>query len=256
MRKNSFLRTVFVFPLAYVIFVFYTSGPPAGYTGSPGDGQSCTACHSATNNYSPQVTLTHNIPAEGYTPGATYQLTLSVSSASNKHGFQLTAENANNQRQGTFQSTSNYTQTTGNNQYIEHTSNGTSRTSWTFNWTAPSTGGGDITFYAAVNATNGDNNSTGDTPVTFQQSIHQVGIAKHTIRGIYVFPNPVKDMLYISNNNCRLITGMEIFDMNGKEVFRSDGKNEKISLQHLPAGLYLLKIHTPDETGTYQLIKE
>ena len=256
MKKYGLLRVFFLIPLTYVIFVFYTSGPPAGYTGSPGDGRNCTACHALTNNFSPQVTLTHNIPPEGYTPGATYQLTLSVSSSANKHGFQLTAEDVNRQRQGTFQSTGNYTQTVGNNQYIENTSNGTSRTSWTFNWTAPTTNNGEITFYASVNATNGDNNTTGDTPVTFQQAVPQVGIAKQTIRGIYVYPNPVKNILFISNNASFEITQLEIFNMQGKKVFLSDGKTEKISLQHLTAGLYLLKIHTPNQTGTYQLIKE
>ncbi len=52
-------------------------------------------------------------------------------------------------------------------QYIEHTAAGTfigqqNSASWTFNWTAPATDVGPVTFYAAGNQANNDGNTSGD----------------------------------------------------------------------------------------------
>ena len=47
-----------------------------------------------------------------------------------------------------------------NDKAITHTSSGISTTgdsnSWSFDWTAPASGTGDVTFYGAFNAANGD----------------------------------------------------------------------------------------------------
>src|SRR4029079_17212748 len=55
----------------------------------------------------------------------------------------------------------------GARQYIEHTAAGTfvgqqNSASWTFNWTAPPTDIGPVTFYAAGNQANNDGNTSGD----------------------------------------------------------------------------------------------
>lgn len=56
-------------------FIPYPSGAPSPYyyTGSPGDGHSCAQCHGSSSTVSGWITST--IPASGYVPGTTYQIT-------------------------------------------------------------------------------------------------------------------------------------------------------------------------------------
>ncbi|NPA43388.1 MAG: T9SS type A sorting domain-containing protein [Chlorobi bacterium] len=247
---------LFGFPLLFtgLFLMRYTGGPPAGYTGSPGDRNSCTACHAAANTYNPTVNLTHNIPASGYVPGATYQLTLSVQSASRKHGFQLTAEDAQGQKQGTFQSLDANTQTAGNNQYIQHTSAGTSQTSWTFNWTAPASSGTNVTFYAAVNATNADNTSNGDTPVLFNLSVQQAGVAADELPGIRLYPNPVEDVLKAEIPQEYGFREIIVYDLRGKEWARFD--RLPADLSRLPRGTYIARLVTGKGIASLRFVKK
>ena len=78
---------------AMLLFVAFTQGPPAGYTGSPLDGIDCTDCHmpgpaTVVNNW-----ITTNIPVDGYTPGTKYTVTLTAHDiAVEQMGFQITSE--------------------------------------------------------------------------------------------------------------------------------------------------------------------
>src|SRR4029079_13376265 len=77
------------------------------------------------------------------------------------------------EKAGTLQNTDSFTQVLNNagpgsaRQYIEHTATGTfigqqNGAPWTFNWTAPPTDIGIVTFYAAGNQANNDGNTSGD----------------------------------------------------------------------------------------------
>jgi large repetitive protein len=144
-----------------------SSGAPAGRTGSPGDGSNCTACHAGTATTSAGL-ITSNIPAGGYTPGQTYQITASVSSPGRtKFGFQVSPQNISGTLLGTLVNTTpTLTQLVGSSKYITHTSagnqGGNGSHSWTFNWIAPTAGTGNVTFYGAFNATNSNNSTSGD----------------------------------------------------------------------------------------------
>lgn len=151
-----------------LLFLANGSGSAGGYSGSPGDNnQTCTACHSGT----PTVQtgwISSNIPVSGYVPGSTYQLTLNASqNGVSKFGFEFTSENSSGQKTGTFTITdANRTKLTNQNHSVTHKSGGTSGAggtiSWSFNWTAPATSAGQVRFYAAVNATNSNGNTSGD----------------------------------------------------------------------------------------------
>lgn len=141
-------------------------GPAASLTGAPGE-TNCTSCH-AQNTGSGQFTITG---PTGYVPGQTYQIQVrhtTTDTTRKRWGFELTSL-ANNVAAGTFSNLSNTTQTiSGNGRlYIEHTlvgtfNNQTGGALWTFNWTAPATDVGVVTFYAAGNQANGDGTSNGD----------------------------------------------------------------------------------------------
>ncbi len=244
-------------PLAAVIFLAYNSGPPSGYTGSPGDNNHyCTACHSPANTYNVSAQLTTDIPATGYVPGQTYHLTLQPSSASNKHGFEMTAENANRQKAGAFSNTDGNTQTLNAGQYIAHTSSGTRQSQWNFTWQAPASGQGTITFYAAINATNADNSSSGDTPALFHWSFAEntTAVREKTIPGIMFYPNPVKEQLYLKAN--KIIDRFEIYDLKGRRVYHSENLVFPVSMQSYPKGQYIIKVKSEGKVGIYKILKE
>jgi hypothetical protein len=154
----------------------FSSGPVGGYTGAPGERSCATSgCHGGTPNAGPgQFTIT-GLPAS-YDPGMTYEVTVQHSTTDNSRrrwGFQLTALTPNNTKAGNIANNSGFTSILnndgpdGNRQYIEHNLQGTfpeqgSSANWTFNWTAPASDVGAITFYAAGNQANNDSSNSGD----------------------------------------------------------------------------------------------
>lgn len=143
----------------------YSSGPPFGRTGSPADGfKTCndTDCH---NTYPLNAgTATFSISTPGrYILGEVLSVTVSFkNSHASKHGFELSALDANNNHAGIFSSFSgdNKTQTSTDGNYIEHTFKGCNQSGnarWKVKWTAPSSEVQDpVTFYAAGNEADGD----------------------------------------------------------------------------------------------------
>ncbi len=251
------LRLLFTIPLAGFIFLAYTSGPPAGYTGSPGDnGNYCTSCHARATTYQVSAQVITDIPSDGYTPGQTYQLTLQANTTSNKVGFQMTAENAQHQKTGTFSGLDGNTQILNGGQYIEHTSAGTGVRQWNIRWQAPNPGQGAVTFYAAINATNGDNTSNGDTPALFNWTVNEntTAVGKNTISGLSFYPNPVHDALYLKGNF--RIEIMDIYDLKGQRILHFVEPVFPVSLESLDAGTYIIKVKTEGKSGSYVILKQ
>lgn len=94
--------------------------------------------------------ITSTIPQTGYIPGETYTITTTgVYSGVAKFGFELTAEDGYS-KVGSFTITNAAgTKLTNSNNAVTHTSAGSTpsgdETSWSFDWTAPSEGTGDVT---------------------------------------------------------------------------------------------------------------
>jgi len=254
-KKLFFLALV---PFAAWLFLAYSSGPPAGYTGSPGDhGHYCTSCHNQTNSYNVSIQVTSDIPASGYTPGQTYHLTLQVTTNAPRVGFEMTSEDGSHLKKGTFASVNNQTQTLSNNHYIEQTSQGTFQTSWQFNWTAPAASTGDITFYAAVNATNNNNSTSGDTPRLFNHTVHENTTAVHngTLPGVSLYPNPLVHTLNLKGQTT--VSKIVINDLTGKTIFSADRPDFPLELPSgMKKGTYLIRLETEKGSGTYRMLKE
>jgi hypothetical protein len=123
------------------------NGSPGGYTGSPGDGRNCTDCHggSASN-----VTgwITSNIPADGYTPGATYTITATATGTGNK-GFEISPQTLAGGLLGSLTPGSGNKLCNSNKAITHSAAVGGSSATWTFSWTAPAAGTGSVTFYGA-----------------------------------------------------------------------------------------------------------
>ena len=153
----------------------FSAGPPAGYTGAPGEEpEACAECHVPADAGTGNISIS---APQNYVPGQTYAITVTHNNAPDatrlRWGFQLTALDTGDEKAGNLQSNDVFTQVLNNQgpgssrQYIEHTSVGTfvgqqHTASWTFDWTAPPTDVGTIYFYAAGNQANNDNNTSGD----------------------------------------------------------------------------------------------
>ena len=152
----------------------FSAGPPAGYTGAPREEpEACAECHVPPSAGTGQISIT---APQTYTPGQTYPITVTHTNGDPtrlRWGFELTVLDTSDEKAGELQSLDGLTQILNNQgpgsnrQYIEHTSAGTfvgqqGGASWTFNWTAPATDVGTVTFYAAGNQANNDGNTSGD----------------------------------------------------------------------------------------------
>ncbi len=153
----------------------FSAGPPAGYTGAPQEEpEACAECHVPPDAGTGRISIT---APQTYVPGQTYPITVTHTNADQtrlRWGFELTVlDTASDEKAGELQSTDGLTQVLNNagpgsaRQYIEHTAAGTfigqqNGASWTFNWTAPPTDVGPVSFYAAGNQANNDGNTSGD----------------------------------------------------------------------------------------------
>lgn len=134
-------------------------GAPTGRTGAPGE-STCTSCHNQ-NSGPGQVSI---IAPATYTPGQTYQIqvqNVTTDTSRTNWGFELIPLNGANMA-GTLINLNANTRlrVSGTKTYATHTLAGTfpntsGGSTWTFNWTAPATNVGNVTFYAA--GLHGDN---------------------------------------------------------------------------------------------------
>ncbi len=68
-----------------------------------------------------------------------------------------------------------------------------------------------------------------------------------------IFPNPVKDILNIETQ--QKISKTEIYDIAGKLVKNTDGKDKKVSVSALSKGTYIIKLHTENGVTASKFIK-
>ncbi|MCI0485921.1 MAG: hypothetical protein L0229_04895 [Blastocatellia bacterium] len=182
---KAIIVVLFVAAIAYG----FSSGPPSGHTGAPGDNGTCVVCHAPSAGSGPgsgSIRI-ENVPQE-YTLGQQYTINVVIQEPGRQvFGFQMTAIDDSGNRAGTFASLDsntrlNFSTGSGGRQYIQHTLAGTqspvtgSRT-WQVRWTAPSSNVGRIRFFVAGNAANDDGTNGGDIIHTFNAVSNQGVVA-------------------------------------------------------------------------------
>jgi hypothetical protein len=164
---------VISFALAAGAFA-YPSGAPAGYTGSPGDGQNCKNCHGGS---SATVTgwITSDIPPAGYTAGATYTITATVS-GSGKKGLEVSPQSVSGTQLGILIAGNN-NHLVGGTKYVTQNSSGSTSSTviYIFTWTAPVAGTGTVTFYGAF--TVGKSNTKLSTLVVNENAVLPLAVS-------------------------------------------------------------------------------
>ncbi len=268
--------------------LFITSGvkditsnaAPLGSTGAPSENTCAkSTCHTGSVINSGTALLGIDFNSTTYQANEVYNITVSLQQPNiNRFGFQLLALNGNNQSTGTFLITdSSRTQTQegigayeGRN-YVTYKYAGTEPYSpglgeWSFQWKAPSTYQGDVTFYAAAVAANNDATDAGDSVYTKQLSITTAatGFENTTANqlGSNVFPNPAASFLhvhYVVSKTCE--TQIRLTDLSAQKIYaavsRADNAGEQntaINVSQLPQGIYLLTITSENKTETQKVV--
>jgi hypothetical protein len=71
---------------------------------------------------------------------------------------------------------------------------------------------------------------------------------------ITIYPNPVRDYLYIKSEN--KINKVEIYSLTGSSLLSETNFTEKISVSALPQGVYLLRVYTDKGLVVSKVVKE
>lgn len=237
----------------------FTSGPPASRSGAPGE-SSCTSCHNGSvmvGDTENQLMLSQNgIQVDEYIPGETYDVSLSMASNPNIRGFQATVLDASNDMAGSFNSSSANginTQSGMGRSYVSHNTSGSSAgnfPSWEWEWIAPATDVGEVTFYVATNAANGNGGSSGDVIYNSSHTIGStlsVGDLEPWIKGFTASFNAEANQLFL-NYSAREAgeSFINLVDMTGKSVFTTE-------LTEAKSGANQQSVRIPDfvKGGTY-----
>lgn len=172
LTQNSKILRLVTLLIGVVVLLANNTNPPNGLTGAPFDNGTCGNCHGG-GSFAGNITLS-GLPGT-IEPNTTYPLTFTMDvSAGNptRAGFQLVVVDNNNTDVGDLVSTDGSTGTEmfAAREYIEHRNGKTitaGTVSWTFNWVSPNTAAGNtVKFYYICNLTNGNNSTSGDSPVS------------------------------------------------------------------------------------------
>lgn len=141
-----------------------SAGADVANTGAPGE-NNCTQCHLgsvlAGANQNILKVMDGATEVFSYVPGTTYKVSLALATGNVNEGFGATVlENVGNTAAGSFPGSGlvgAQTSSSGGRFYATHTaaSNSEGNVAWEWDWTAPATDEGAVTFYVATNKANG-----------------------------------------------------------------------------------------------------
>jgi hypothetical protein len=279
--KKKLLLFPLVLSLGYFTLVSYNAGPAGSgggnRTGGPGSTGAATCggggCHSAASAAT-TVAITMKDVATGaavtdgkYKPLRTYEVTISVSHASNSSfGFQCEVLGADNNDIGVLTAGAGQAvRTSGGKKVVEHTSRISGSTT-TFTWTSPAAGAGTATFYAAGNSVNADGGTSGDSPslpysVAFSENNTSVGTVDNAV-DIVSYPNPFSSTLNVKLDNAASgAYTISAFDLRGKVIYQSteqvtNGKLEtSINTYKWAASTYFIQVDKDGQKHTSTVVK-
>ena len=262
----KYLATIFT--LLMIVFMSnkdsahtFSTGAPAGKTGSPGDESiSCnsTYCHSG-----PAAGSGENIAISVLQPldQGPYRISIEVSNTGGmqyeKVGFQACVEDALGNKIGEISLVDPIRTkfSNGDSDYITHTFTGASPSNnfshlWEFDWMPPANFEGlEVTVYVASILSNDNNQNTGDICVNNHHTFNVgVSLEEPCLFDFSVYPNPAKDLIHISfSQKQQEELVILLHDFKGSVTVLFDGKlnqyEESIVLpSNMSSGLYTLEV--------------
>ena len=262
--KNNFsiVHIGFLAVLACVL-MSNRGGSPGGRTGSDTDGSGTCGtlggCHSSSNSVILQDFLSSDIPETGYEPEKTYTISVSPSKSNTSvWGFEMMAEDATGNEIGQFSNSDDANLVSGKNRVTHkfaHTT-GSDAITWEVTWTAPAVGSGEVTFFGASLAANGNGKTSGDNVMVDTLMVKEGGVnALSNIKDVdlIIYPNPSTDRVYLSGNIAPN-ANVYIFSNKGDLVYQST-YTDQVSVRDLMSGTYYLKIVEGKESVTKSFVK-
>ena len=265
-------RAVFYIMILSFVFIFMSNRSGRGNvsgngaTTAPGEtGQFCgsVGCHLG-NSFNTMVNLSlidvNGNETAQYIPGDDYTVIIDIDHTGNPAGYGFQIVSLQDSDDTGINNFSNFPAQTSDvlineRQYVEHNDRLGSPTI-ELSWTAPEAGTGDITFYAAGNAVNGNGGTSGDTADTTRFSIREeiVSSTSSFVQNLElnVYPNPTQDFITVESD--QRINNVVIYDLQGKMVRTMDDTHADVS--DLLSGLYILRARSEEGTSsTVNLIK-
>ncbi|MDR0437342.1 MAG: choice-of-anchor J domain-containing protein [Bacteroidales bacterium] len=97
------------------------------------------------------------------------------------------------------------------------------------------------------------------TNVTANHTIEAVFVINTSIQDIAneifrTYPNPVKDVMYIETE--QIIKQIFVLDLQGKVLMQLQGNHRTVDLQSVPAGFYIIRIHTETTVVPIKIMKQ
>ena len=267
--KKLLITAIVIVGAATMSFVLSDNGK-AGFTNSPGE-VTCTdsQCHDSYTLNSGNGSITISAPTMTnwqYVPGTVYPIQVTVAKPSVVlFGLGVEALKSDGSNGGTFTIT-NSSETQIKNAVVNgkvranvvHKLNGgagSNTKTFSFNWTAPATNSGPITFYAAGNASDNDGNETGDYIYTTTQVVTPFTVGLSTVvgpvSGISHYPNPAVDQFTTSFSLSEPATvAIELLDVNGRvsdKLYSGSVSSGSHEMAHQligshAAGIYMVRV--------------
>ncbi len=277
--KTNLLCTFFLFAVGAFLFYGNSSGAAAvqgaDRTGSPLSSGACNICHSG-GNFAPSLRLEildGEEPISEYEPGAAYTMRLTINTDQGDpaaYGFQVVALTGDDDANaGAWGPTPDGIEvvTINGRDYAEQ-SEPRPENVIELAWTAPLDNPGEVRFYAAGNAVNGNVSTTGDaaaslsepTVVTPRTSAFRSPAALDV--ELEVWPNPVVDRLELRIGGAAAGPyQLRIADVHGRILQRrtlglpAGDHRETLDFSGLPAGSYLLHLSDGQRVAAQKVLK-
>ena len=277
MKRYLFL--IFTSALCLISYDVFTNrgGPTTGVAGDPPLNETCNAngCHngSALNSGGGTATIeikdSLNNTVTSYDANKTYTVNLSITEGTKtRYGFEsiiMKGAGANASPIGTLILTDTVTQLFGGSwKWIMHKRSGidftTNKGTWSFKWKAPDANYGAATVYAAFNASNKNDQSTGDIIYTKTLTITGNGPltgvqASRLNTSVALFPNPAHTTIAFQQPG---VLSASVYSLNGALLFSEDMNpgGHTLDISSLTAGIYMLQLHTTEGTHYTKFVKE
>lgn len=260
MKKQFITITALLFTLGLSVqqIISNPTGAPLQASGGPAEGgATCfqSNCHVGAPTDVTNI-ITTDIPASGYVPGTTYNITVTVAGSGAK-GFMMSSQNASGTHLGTWMSSSGSKVAFTN--YITHSTDKPASTAvWSFKWKAPAAGSGETKLYGAFAITR---NTTRKQSITVQED-GATGVAEVNNGGKFnAYPNPIIGHLTLSldltQSEHMTIRMVSIDGKQSTVLFdgvKASGKQEaSFDVSEMDNGVYIINIASAT-TNSYRKV--
>jgi len=108
------------------------------------------------------------------------------------------------------------------------------------------------------NASDGKNYALIDAP--FMITVTPVtGVQEATDDSVQLYPNPVREILYVNFSSKGILNVLTVYDLSGtelkKECFTEEAGKPSVDFSDLPAGVYVLKFQSAKQQSYFRIVK-